>query len=59
MDNLNVHTCDKSTGKMKELGMKYVFNVSYSPEFNPIEFVFSKLKNKFKKLRARKLIGLI
>ena len=35
-DNLNVHTCDKSTKKMKELGIKYCWNLPYSPEYNPI-----------------------
>ena len=31
----------------------------YSPDYNPIEFTFSKLKSKFKVLRAKKLTGLI
>ena len=57
MDNLGVHK--GATEKMKELGFKHVFNVVYSPEFNPIELTFSKLKGKFKKLRAQKLVGLI
>ena len=58
-DNLTVHTCDRSTKKMKELGMRYVWNLSYAPEYNPIEFTFSKLKNAFRALRAKKLTGLI
>ena len=44
---------------MKELGYRWIFNVSYSPEWNPIELVFSKIKLEFKKLRMRKLTGLI
>ena len=59
MDNLNVHINDTSTKKMKALGMRYVWNMSYSPEYNPIEFTFSKLKNTFRALRAKKLTGLI
>ena len=43
---------------MRELGFRWVYNVSYSPEWNPIELTFSKLKREFKKLRARKLAGL-
>ena len=58
MDNLNVHINDTSTKKMKALGMRYVWNMSYSPEYNPIELSFSKVKSEFKKLRRRKLIGL-
>ena len=58
-DNLNVHTCDRSTNKMKELGMRYCWNLPYSPEYNPIEFTFSKLKGNFRALRARKLTGQI
>ena len=44
---------------MRELGFKWIFNVSYSPEYNPIELIFSKVKREFKRLRARKLTGLI
>ena len=58
-DQLNVHTCDKSTKKMRELGMRYCFNLTYSPEYNPIEFVFSKVKTTFRSLRARKLTAQI
>ena len=31
----------------------------YSPEYNPIEFVFSIVKRNFRTLRAKKLTGLI
>ena len=58
MDNLSSHTSLASTKKMRELGFRYIFNLTYSPEYNPIEFVFSKVKNKFRALRARKLTGL-
>ena len=57
MDNLRVHV--SSTDKMKELGFRHIFNLTYSPEYNPIEFTFFKLKSKFKALRAKKLTGLI
>ena len=43
---------------MRELGFRWCYNVAYSPEWNPIELTFSILKREFKKLRARKLIGL-
>ena len=35
-----------------------IFNVPYSPEYNPIELIFSPFKAKFKAFRARKLMGL-
>ena len=42
----------------KKLNIEPIFNVPYSPEYNPIELVFSPFKAKFKALRARKLMGL-
>ena len=36
-----------------------IYNASYMPEWNPIELVFSKVKNKFRQYRAQKLTGLI
>ena len=44
---------------MRELGIRWIYYLSYSPEYNPIELVFAKLKRKFKALRAQKLTGLI
>ena len=44
MDNLTAHTSNKSKDKMRELGFRWIFNVAYSPDFNPIEFTFSKVK---------------
>ena len=41
------------------MGFRFIFNVPYSPEYNPIEFVFSKVKQRFRVLRARKLAGII
>ena len=37
---------------MQELGIRYIFNLTYAPDYNPIELVFSKIKQKFKTLRA-------
>ena len=58
MDNLSCHVSEDSQKKMRELGFRWIKNVSYSPQWNPIELVFSKLKHEFKKLRMRKLLGL-
>ena len=59
MDNLAAHKSEKSKTEMAMLGFRCIFNVPYSPEYNPIEFVFSKVKQKFRTLRARKLAGVI
>ena len=39
--------------------MEYIFNVSYSPEFNPIEAVFSKVKAHFSLNRLNCLVNKI
>ena len=59
MDNLSAHRSEKSLTEATRLGFRCIFNVPYSPEYNPIEFVFSKVKQKFRTLRARKLAGVI
>ena len=59
MDQLSAHTSDRAKKHMKDLGFRYVYNVSYSPSWNPIELVFSKVKSSFKALRAKKLAGVI
>ena len=52
LDNLSSHTCDESKKTMRDLGFRWCFNVAYSPEWNPIELIFSKVKHNFKVLRA-------
>ena len=59
MDNLSAHTSDKAKDSMRQLGFRWAYNVPYSPEYNPIEFVFSIFKANFRALRAQKLVGLI
>ena len=58
MDNLSTHVSKKSQANMRAQGFKYIYNAAYMPDWNPIEFIFSKVKNKFKKYRAQKMIGL-
>ena len=58
MDNLSVHRSEKALRYARELGFKYIFNLAYSPEYNPIELTFSQLKHKYRSLRAQKLVGL-
>ncbi len=47
MDNLWVHKNAKVRELMAKLDIRPIYNVGYSPEFNPIEAVFSKVKRKF------------
>ena len=58
MDNLSTHTSPKAKKIMSELGFRQIYNVPYSPDYNPIELTFSKCKQKFRALRAQKLVGL-
>lgn len=57
MDNLAVHRNKDVQSLMDTLGIAYIYGVPYSPEYMPIEFVFSMLKNIFKKIRIAKLVN--
>ena len=57
MDQLSAHTSKKSKTALRPLGFRYIYNVAYSPDYNPIESVFSKIKRTFRSLRAQKLTG--
>ena len=59
MDNLSAHTSERSKEAMRDRGFRFIYNVPYSPDYNPIEFVFSQVKRNFRTLRARKLTGQI
>ena len=56
MDRLSVHTCNKSKEKMAFLKIEAIFNASYSPEFNPIETVFSLVKRNIKTERLKLIV---
>jgi transposase len=45
LDNARVHTSNIFKDYVKENNINLLYNVSYSPETNPIEMVFSKVKN--------------
>jgi transposase len=53
MDNLRVHHSNDVIDRIDELGFEYVFTPAYSPDFNPIESVFSIFKNKMKRMRIK------
>ena len=51
MDRLMVHRSKKVKSKMVELKIPRILNASYSPNFNPIETIFSVFKSGIKKKR--------
>lgn len=53
MDNLSVHKNDAVKEKIEACGCRLVFLPAYSPDFNPIEHAFSKLKAFLRKAKAR------
>ena len=59
LDNLSVHRSKESQAAMRSLGFRWIFNVPYAFQLQPIEHVFQKVKSKFKALRAQKMMGLI
>ena len=56
MDNLSVHTCKNVREEMERLDIKPVYNAVYSPQFNPIEMAFSKVKAAYKKDKLDRLV---
>ena len=57
MDNLGVHHARTVKPVYEKFDVMSIYNAAYSPEFNPIEMCFSKIKHIFKKLRLQKLTG--
>jgi len=56
LDNLSVHKTNVSKELLESLGIKSIFNVPYSPQFNGIESYFSLLKAEYKKLLLRQIV---
>src|SRR5918994_2402894 len=53
LDGLGAHRTDKVRELVEERGAELVFLPSYSPDLNPIEEAFSKIKNILRKSGAR------
>lgn len=53
LDNLPVHKSAKAAQCLKERGAWFLFLPPYSPDLNPIEMAFSKLKALLRKAAAR------
>ncbi len=59
MDNLQVHKMKRVRDLIEERSCSLVFLPSYSPDFNPIEEAFSKVKTILRKAKARSFEALV
>ncbi len=58
MDNLSVHKSRRVRGLIEERVCELWFLLAYSPDLNPIEEAFSKIKGALRKAKARSLEAL-
>ena len=57
MDNLSVHRSNAVKDRMTEMSIPYIFGPPYSPDYNPIELVFSIAKRELKINRLRAILN--
>ena len=57
MDNLSCHKSPESMKAMRRLKYRWIYNVAYSPDWNPIETTFAKVKHRFRCLRGQVITG--
>lgn len=53
LDNLSSHKSPRAAAALREVGAWFLFLPPYSPDLNPIEMAFSKLKGLVRKAAAR------
>jgi transposase len=53
MDNLAPHKSEPTLALIRQTGAEVLFLPAYSPDLNPIEQMWSKVKNKLRSLQAR------
>lgn len=53
VDGLGAHRTDRVRGLLEARGAELLFLASYSPDLNPIEEAFSKVKSLVRKVEAR------
>ena len=58
LDNLAVHKSEKAAQCLKQKGAWFLFLPAYSPDLNPIEQAFSKIKAHLRKAEARTIDAL-
>jgi transposase len=59
LDNLSVHKSAKAEATVRERGAWMLFLPQYSPDLNPIEMAFAKLKAHLRRIAARTFDALI
>ena len=59
MDNLSPHKSDLTLQRLEEAGAQVLFLPAYSPDFNPIEMMWSKIKNFLRSAEARTVADLV
>ena len=57
IDNLSVHKSKVIRERMDELSIAYVFSPIYSPDYNPVEYVFSMAKREIKERRLKAILN--
>lgn len=58
LDNLSSHKSTKAAEMLKTVGCWFLFLPAYSPDLNPIEMAFSKLKAHLRRIGARTIQAL-
>lgn len=58
LDNLNVHKSPRAAAALAAKGAWFLFLPKYSPDLNPIEMAFAKLKAHLRKAAARSIDAL-
>lgn len=59
VDNLGAHKSERARELIEERGCELLYLPPYSPDFNPIEEAFSKIKGALRKAQARTREALI
>jgi transposase len=58
LDNLSSHKSEKAAALLKQRGAWFLFLPPYSPDLNPIEMAFAKLKAHLRRIKARTIDAL-
>ena len=58
LDNLASHKSEKAGAALRERGAWFLFLPPYSPDLNPIEMAFAKLKAHLRRIKARSIDAL-
>ena len=57
MDGAKFHTSKYTTEQLKLMDVRVIMNVSYHPQFNPIEGCFFVVKKHFRRKRLNELVN--